>query len=163
MQAGVAYSGVISSVLFILYVHMPSSSRHVDLALYTDDTFIITISRQPELLVKYQETYLSDLERWLKEWRFAISTSKSTALLLGKASRHIPTSSIFGEPIPWVDTARYLGVTLDKRLRWSTHIEQARKNAAQRLGLFGPLLKRSGFSIRNGVLLCKQLIRSMKD
>jgi hypothetical protein len=80
-----------------------------------------------------------------------------------KAGRHIPTSSIFVEPIPWVDTARYLCVTLDKKLSWPTHIEQARKNAAQRLGVFELLLNMSGLFIRNGVLLCMQLNRSMMN
>jgi len=142
---------------------MLSSSRQVDLALYTEDTSITAVSRQPALLVKYQETYLSDLERWLREWRFAMNVSQSNAMLFSKAGRHISTSSIFGEPSHWVDTACYLGVTLDKRLIWSTHFEQARKNAAQTLGRFGLLLKRSSLSVRNGVLLCKQLIRSMMD
>jgi hypothetical protein len=55
-------------------------------------------------------------------------------------------------------------VTLDKRLTWSTHIEQIRKKASQRLGVLGPLLnKRSGLSFRNGVLLFRQLIRPMMD
>jgi hypothetical protein len=55
-------------------------------------------------------------------------------------------------------------VTLDKQLTWSTHIDQVRKKAAQRLGELGPLLnRRSGLSIRNGVLLYKQLIRPMMD
>jgi len=163
VRAGVAQGGTISSVIFSLYLHMLSSSRQVDLALYTEDTSITAVSRQPALLVKYQETYLSDLERWLREWRFAMNVSQSNAMLFSKAGRHISTSSIFGEPSHWVDTACYLGVTLDKRLIWSTHFEQARKNAAQTLGRFGLLLKRSSLSVRNGVLLCKQLIRSMMD
>jgi hypothetical protein len=71
--------------------------------------------------------------------------------------------ALFGEPIVWVDTTRYLGVTLDKQLTWSTHINQVRKKASQRLGMLGPLLNRSGLSIRNGVLLCRQLIRPMMD
>ena len=31
---------------------------------------------------------------------------------------------LFGEPIVWVDTDCYLGVTLDKRLTWSSHFDQ---------------------------------------
>ena len=55
---------------------------------------------------------------------------------------------------------RYLGVTLDKRLSWSPHIVQVRKKTAQRMGMLGPLLNRkSDLSVRNGVLLYKQLIR----
>jgi hypothetical protein len=51
-------------------------------------------------------------------------------------------------------------VTFDERLTWSTHIDQVRKKAAQRLGVLGSLLnRRSSLSIRNAVLLYKQLIR----
>jgi hypothetical protein len=54
-------------------------------------------------------------------------------------------------------TACYLGVTLDMWLTWSHQIDQTWKKATQRLGLLGPILhRRSGLSIRNGVLLYNQ-------
>jgi len=72
--------------------------------------------------------------------------------------------SLFGEPIQWVDATLYLGVTLDKRLTWSPHIDQIRKKTAHRMGMLGPLLNRkSDLSVRKGVLLYKQLIRPMMD
>ena len=62
----------------------------------------------------------------------------------------------FGEPIQWVDTTGYLGVTLNTRLTCSPH--------SIGLGMLGPLLnKKSDLSVRNGVLLYKQLIRPMMD
>jgi retron-type reverse transcriptase len=67
MQAGVGQGGIISPVCFSLYVYdIPMSSRHVKLALYADDTAVMSTSRKPELLVRYLESYLSDLKRWLK-------------------------------------------------------------------------------------------------
>jgi hypothetical protein len=76
MQAVVAQGGNVSPVLFSLYVNeMPTSSRHVELALYADDTAFIATSRRPALLVKYLQTYLSRLEQWLSEWRIAINVS----------------------------------------------------------------------------------------
>jgi hypothetical protein len=67
--------------------------------------------------------------------------------------------TLFGEPIQWVETP-YLGVTLDKRLTWSPHIDQVRKKTAQRMGILGPLLNsKSDISVRNGALLYKQLLR----
>ena len=65
---------------------------------------------------------------------------------------------LFGEPILWVEIIRYLGVKLATRLIWSAHIDKVRKKVAQRLGVLG-----SGLSIRNGVLLYKQLIRPVLD
>jgi hypothetical protein len=72
--------------------------------------------------------------------------------------------TLFGEPIQWIDTTRYLGVTLDKLLTWPPHIDQVSKRTAQRMGLLGPYLnRRVDVSIRNGVLLYKQLIRPLMD
>jgi len=74
MRAGMAQGGLISPVLFNLYVNdMPTPSHHVELALYADDTAIIATSRKPTLLVNYLESYLNDLQRWLSEWRIAIN------------------------------------------------------------------------------------------
>jgi hypothetical protein len=115
--------------------------------------------------VSYLESYLADLQLWLRKWRIAINVSKSMAMLFTRRRIYTPRPvALFGEPIVWVDTARCLGVTLDKRLTWSTLIGQVRKKASQRLGVLGPLLnRRSGLSIRNGVLLFRQLTRPMMD
>jgi hypothetical protein len=107
MRAGVAQGGLVSPVLFSLYVNdVPTPSRHVELALYADGTALIatrcSLPRPPD-------------------------ASKDPGQL-------------FGEPIQWVETARYLGITLDTRFTWSAHVNQVRKAVAQRLGLFSPLL-----------------------
>jgi len=135
---------------------MLSPSRHAG------DTAVIAMSRQAALLVKYLETYLSDLELWLREWRVAINVKKSSPMLFAKAGKRIAKPLLFWGPIQWVDTARYLGVILDTRLTFSTHIDQARKKGAQRLRTLGLLLnRRSGLPTRNGVLLHKQLVRPL--
>jgi len=145
----------------------PPPSHYVELAHYPDDTAIIATSRKPTLLVTYLESYLNDLQRWLSEWRIAINVSKSTAIIFARAGRRFiqPGSvTLFGEPIEWVDTTRYLGVTLDTRLTWSPYIDQIRKRTAQRMGILGPLLSRkSDISVRNGVLIYKQLILPLMD
>jgi hypothetical protein len=52
MRARVAQGGLISPVVFNLYINdMPSPSHHVELALYADDTAIIATSRKPTRLV----------------------------------------------------------------------------------------------------------------
>jgi hypothetical protein len=90
MRAGVAQGGLVSPVLFSPYVNdMPTPSRHVELALYVDDTALIATSRSPLLLVTYLETYLNRLELWLRDWRIAINVLKSTAVLFTKTTRRV--------------------------------------------------------------------------
>jgi hypothetical protein len=168
MRAAVAQGGLISPVPLSLYVKdVPPPSHHVELAFYADDTVIIATSRNPTLLVSHLESYLNNLQPLLSEWRIAINVSKSTAIIFVRAGRRIiqPRQvTLFGEPMEWVDTALYLGVTLDTCLTWSPHTDQVRKRASQRLGMLGPLLNRKNdLSARNGVLLYKKLIRPMMD
>jgi hypothetical protein len=125
MRPGVAQGGTVSPVPFSLYVNdMPTPSRRVELALYADNKALVATSRSPPyLLVSYLETYLCRLEHWLREWRISINVSKSTAMLF--TTRHIQRPRpihLLREPIGWVETARYLGVTRDTRLTWSAHI-----------------------------------------
>jgi len=128
MRAGVDQGGLISPFLFNLHVNdMPPPSHHVELVLYADDTTIIATSRKLTLLVSYLESYLNDLQRWLSEGRIAINMSESTAIIFARAGRRFIQPrpvTLFGEPIQWVDTTRYLGVPLDTRLTWSPHIDQ---------------------------------------
>jgi retron-type reverse transcriptase len=113
MRAGVAQGGLLSPVLFNLYVNnMPSPLHHLDLALYADDTAIKATSRQPTLLVNYLESRLNDLQRWLTECRIAINVSRSTAIMFARAGRRFIQPrpvTLFRESIEWVDTTRYLG------------------------------------------------------
>jgi hypothetical protein len=166
MRASVAQGGLVTPVLFRLYVNdIPTPSRHVELAQYADDTSLVATSGSPSLLVGYLQAYLGRLECCLRDWRIAINVSKSTAVLFVKAGRRIqqPRAMQFlGEPIQWFETARYRRVILEPQLTWSAHVYQVGKKAAQRLGVLGPLLN-NGLSIRNGVLLYKQLIHPMMD
>ena len=64
MQAKVAQCGLISPVVFSLYVKdILSLSHHVELVLYGDDTAIIATSRNPTLLLSYLKSYLNKLQR----------------------------------------------------------------------------------------------------
>jgi hypothetical protein len=163
MRAGVAEGGLVSPVLFSLHVndiHKPS--LHVELAQYVDDTALTATSRSPSLLVGYLEAYLGRLERWLRDWRIAINVLKNTAVLFIKAARRIrkPRAvQCLGEPIQWVETARYIGVILDIQLTWSANVNQVRKKAAQRLGVLGPLLNRRSGACPSETVCSSSVIR----
>jgi hypothetical protein len=70
----------------------------------------------------------------------------------------------FGEPIQWIERARYPWVTLDKQMTWTAHVNHIGKKAPQRLDVLDPLkIRRSGLSIRKLVLVYKQLIHPMME
>jgi hypothetical protein len=146
---------------------MPSTSHNVELVLYADKTVIMAMYRKPTLLVSYLESYLSELHRWLSEWRTAINVSRKTAIIITRAGRRFiqhGSVTLFEELMQWFESTRYLGINLDKRLTLSPHIDQVRKKTTQRMAMKAPILSRkSNLSFKNVVLLYKQLIRPMMD
>jgi len=55
-------------------------------------------------------------------------------------------------------------VSIDTRVTWSPHIDKIRKRTAQKMCMLCPLLNKKRYiSVRNGVLLYKQLIRPLMD
>ncbi|GFU73518.1 hypothetical protein TNCV_3146561 [Trichonephila clavipes] len=61
--------------------------------------------------------------------------------------------TIFGQPVPWVNVAKYLGLFLDAKLTFAYHIEQTRKKRS----LFMPCLKGlspEGANLRSGTKFC---------
>ena len=165
MRAGVVQCGLISPVLFCLYVNdIPTPSRHVDVALYADVTVIKATSPSRRCSAASWHHH-SSLQRWLKEWRIVINVSRSSAIIFARSVRRfIQTQPLtpFGEPIKWLDNTRFLGVTVDKQHTWSSHIDLVRR-IAQRMSLLGPILNRSDPFISNGVLLYNQLVRNMME
>jgi hypothetical protein len=90
-------------VSFSLYVtDMPKLSRQVELALCAVETAFIVTFRQPTLLFNYLQTYLSKFCRCLRDWRIAISVSKSTAVFFIKTETlpKAPTSSVLWRANP---------------------------------------------------------------
>jgi len=103
--AGLAQNGLISPVLFSLYINDISPSHHADY------TAVIASSRKPTLLVSYLESYLNGLQRWLSEWRIAMNVSKSSAIIFARSGQRfiqLRPITLFGELIQWVETIRYL-------------------------------------------------------
>jgi len=122
MRAGVAQAGLISPVLFRLYVNdMPPTLAPRRVGPYPDDTAIIATSRKPTLHVSNLESYLNDLQRWLREWTIAINVTKSTPITFARVGRAFiqpRPATLFAEPIEWVETTRYLGGDP----RYTTHL-----------------------------------------
>jgi hypothetical protein len=88
-------------------------------------------------------------------------------VLFDKTARHIQKLRpvlFLEDTIQWVETARCLGVNLHTQLTSAEHNNQVGKKTAEGLGVLVPLVnKRSGLSIRNGVLLYKQLTSPLID
>ncbi|MGR0227435.1 hypothetical protein, partial [Klebsiella pneumoniae] len=68
--------------------------------------------------------------------------------------------NINGQPVPYSDTAKYLGVTLDAKLKWKEHVKKKKEELNIKLRKMYWLLGRgSQLTIENKLLIYKQVLR----
>ncbi|GFV22496.1 RNA-directed DNA polymerase from mobile element jockey [Trichonephila clavipes] len=150
-------------LLFTLYVNDMPQTDLSHLAMFADDTAIITQNKRFSVVISNLQHYISLLELWLTDWKIKVNASKSACLMFTSRPR-LPVGltpvQIFGQPVPWVRVAKYLGLFLDAKLTFAHHIEQTRKKAQAVHAVLKRLIsRRSKLAIRHKVLLYKSIIR----
>jgi hypothetical protein len=123
INAGIPQGGILSFLLFNIFVSDQPTFADTLVADYTDDKAIISMHENPDLASNYLQLHLDQMTDWYKKWRVKINSSKSVhitfTLKLGLCSNIF----INNTPISRSDTVKYLGVYLDKCLTWSKHIK----------------------------------------
>lgn len=68
---------------------------------------------------------LSRVVEWANKWGFKISTSKSNYMIFGlKRKSPASTLNMYECPLERVKVFKFLGMWMDERLTWGTHIEK---------------------------------------
>ncbi|GFX40942.1 hypothetical protein TNCV_2216411 [Trichonephila clavipes] len=125
--------------------------------MFADDTAVISQNKRFSVVISNLQHYISSLELWLNDWKIKVNASKSACLMFTRRSR-LPVGltpvTIFGQPVPWVNVARYLGLFLDAKLTFAYHIEQTRKKALAVHAMLKKGLSPEGANLRSGTKFC---------
>lgn len=162
IRAGVPQGSVLSPILFSLYTSDIPKQPMTQVALFADDTAVFTSHRSPNYTHRILQSYANALGDWFRKWRIEVNPEKSAAVYFSPGlTRKLPKPvELFGKPIPWVKEVKYLGVILDRRLSFASHIKRVRNRAAFVLNRLHPLInKKSKLSLRNKVRIYKTCIR----
>lgn len=124
---------------------------------FADDTGIIASDTNPETASFLLQTHLNQLQGWFLKWRIKINELKSSHITFALRPRDCPPIYINNRQIPTEPTVKYLGMHLDRRLTWTTHIKTKRKLLNHRLHQLRPLLK-SNLPIQKKILIYKLLL-----
>lgn len=92
-----------------------------------------------------------------------MNTNKTQALLVTKRrTRELPDTafSLNNTNIEWENTAKYLGVVIDKKLTFRNHIEHVVGKTQNAIKMLYPLINRkSKLSVENKILIFKAALR----
>jgi hypothetical protein len=130
MKAGVPQGSVLSPTLFNMYINDAPKTRGVNLALFADDTCLYATDRKDGFIVRKLQRGLSSMEAWCERWNIKINEDKARGIYFS-CSRRPPEShlTLNGRNIPFVHSAKFLGVIFDRKITWRLHIEMIEANA----------------------------------
>ena len=158
--AGVPQVAVLSPTLFNLYSADQPTNPNTQIAEYADDKAIYATHTDPDSVSSTLQSHLNDLSHWYSLWRFKINENKSAHTTLALRHRQPPLVHINNKPIPCCDTAKYLGVTFDKRLTWAKHIPTTKLKLNQQLYSLRPILgKFSKLSLKTKIHIYNLLLK----
>ena len=121
----------VTSVLgryLIFYWWLPTSDR-VLTCTFADDTAILSSHCNPVIASSELNCHLKHLEIWYNNWRIRINELKSKHVTFTLRKGDCPPVFLNNIKLPHESKAVYLGIHLDRRLTFRSHIEQ--KNADQ--------------------------------
>lgn len=139
-DSGVVQGGVLSPTLFNVAVDQLTRnlSEHIKYSLYADDLVIWTSGPELHTQATIIQTALNTIANRCSSLGFKISTAKTTATLFRKHSSKQPSHpllTINRTHIHFHSTTKYLGVHLDARLSFKTHIQHSKTRAIKRISI----------------------------
>ena len=126
IQTGVSQGGVLSSTLFNIYTaDIPPPRAPVQVMTYTDDIIITSTHTSTSAAKKYIQQYLHKVFAWTKQNNLTQNPDNTTCTLLtpdpAKYKRNLDLK-INNTALRMVTHPKVLGLTLDPKLTYSTHI-----------------------------------------
>ncbi|PNF20523.1 hypothetical protein B7P43_G05325 [Cryptotermes secundus] len=102
------------------------------------------------------------METWCERWNIKINEDKTRGVCFSRGRRP-PESclTLNGRNIPFVNSAKYLGVIFDKRVTWRLHIEMIEAEAFRRFIRVYSFFKSERLSANIKLTFHKALIRSV--
>ena len=161
MSAGVPQGSPLSPILYSIYTSDIPITPGADIATYADDTAIFTSHRNFNYAVRHLNRALSAFENWSRIWKIGINVNKSTIVSFSKRPiPQIPDFHLNNEIIQTKHAAKYLGITLDRRLTFKQHIFNIKKKNYAKIGFLFPILKSPKLPLQIKIQVYKTIIRS---
>ena len=142
-KTGVQQGSVLSPTLFNIYTSdLPPPSAPVQVIAYADDITITSTHTSTNSAKKYIQPYLQKAFAWTKQNNLILNTDKTTYTLFTSDPEEYTSNldlKIQNNALPMVRHPKVLGLTLDPKLTYSTHIHNISLHAHKPLQIIKSL------------------------
>ena len=160
IRAGVPQGSVLGPLLYLLYTADIPKPRNVMVATFADDTALLAPHEEYSTAVTMLQQALTEIDIWTRRWKIRLNAGKTVRIDFTLRSAPYEPIAIGDTVVQKEESARYLGIHLDSKLNWRTHISKKRVELKLRFrALHWMLRAKSKLSLGNKRLLYQMLLR----
>ena len=139
VKCGVPQGSVLGPLFFIAYMNDIFNASHLLYnILYADDTCIYLSGKDLHSLICTMNTEVNRIVVWLKSNKLTLNTSKTFYMVFHRGRRKLHGNfdlCIDNVKIKETLTMKYLGVIIDSKLNWISHITYVKNKVAKGIGI----------------------------
>jgi hypothetical protein len=161
IQAGVPQGSVLGPVLYVLFTSDIPNFEEAKLATFADDTALLTTGQDEVSSTRLLQKASNTIYEWTKTWKIKLNEAKSAHInFINKRLIDLPSLVINGTIVPYENKAKYLGMTLDAKLRWKEHVKKKKEELNIKFRQYRWLIgKHSSLSLYGKTLIYNQIIK----
>ena len=138
-EEGVPQGSVLSVTCFAIAINniMEAVGPPVKGTLFVDDFAIYCTGYDATSTCRHVQKSIDAISKWALENGFRFSASKTVAIRFTRRRiyEEVPTLTLNGNILPYENTVKFLGMTLDKKLTWSNHIDNLKVKVKNSLNI----------------------------
>ena len=152
VTSGVPQGSVLGPLLFLTFINdMPIVTQHSKLKLFADDSLLYNQIKTQQDTDNLQSD-LNNLITWSETWQMKFNPQKCETMRISRISTQPQTIPhnyhINSTPLTPVQTVKYLGIHIDDKLSFTTHVKEVCKKATNVLHLLMRSLKKANSKTR---------------
>ena len=144
---GVPQGSVLGPILFLLFINdIHKSLDKIIIKLFADDTNCFISGNNFNQLERLAETELNKLQKWINANKLTINfdPKKSSYCIFKPKNKCLPVNFDRGltmgtKVLKYKENTRYLGLLLDHKLTWESHIKELNKKLVKYTGIFSKI------------------------